>query len=1360
MANTPEENQELQTLATEFGEPLPVDTNVVDPNAPPQEEFTKGSVAKGLNAGILRAPAQALGGAIDLASDLGGGAGNIIGGAVTGTDSDFVNKKLIPHLHRQFNTKGKPLNTLSTFGSALKNFGDKDGDGNTDFNDVLSGKDGIIGRAGNDTVNQLTTEVGSVLVAFGGLRSLATNSGKVPGLLQAGKGAIAADIAIGSLAGQVLDPDNERLSNVLLNFGVKDPFGFIEGLANLKDEDESRTEARLSMLVEDSVVGGAVEGLFRLGRFGIQSFRGNQQAASDIVDEVVGDLPNPAAQEGANVVDEAAEEVVEDALGTAVDEVADTSVVDTLNGVRERAGVDIPEFAGELPLNSGRIVVPDEAAGPLNDVARADGSNRDVFIPESQARGNTPITDTATIRDDFVQSLAKGDPYSPSQATFSMDDTSGVYAALESVAQNLTPLKPKLPPKTGDAPVPVREDADVFNDAVSRLESMGLDQNTGLEFVREIAGQTANLDEAVRAAQIFTNRVYKDLDDIALDSIDDLSEDALQDVFQRVHNAYLVGEQYTRIGTGLGRGLRARQALKRDDYIETISNPQRSLKMDQDLALGSGDIPGLPYSRGTLKTWLQDFHATQGQPRVRNAMLKDAATVPGAGQFFGNSLANLFSTNILSGLYTFSTNIIAPVVIAPTRTAAKMLGGTSRAAILQASGNPQAAKEAVERSLGAARAHAIAAGQAAQMVGELSARLVSGGKLRLAPEGSLASRNADGVTQAFQRGNSVLRSGNFLDVMSETKVAWKGNDAFTNFQKTGYALGNGINVFPRVFRRFAAGVDEVANRISYTGEMSYHLMTEAQRHGFSGQAARDFVDRRLPGALNEANQASSQSTLREAQRTTLTYTPGTPGGASEKFISNVNALRKNVPLVRTIMPVFNVPMNGVGELLRSIPFAHKFLDELASDVAGHRGAALQEEAYGRYMVASGIMFMGYQMSLSGKLTGEGPSKPRARRRWMEAGNQPNSIKVGDEWVDYTRFDQIGGLLGLIAGFNDKTVAGVKADNEKNYFTGGAAILASYFRDRSALQGITRIMNAETDGQNSKAIEMTLASVASSIAVPTLLASSNNIDDPVLRKRNSIGESIQARIPLRLANLIPGVDTVEDLDPMLNSLGEVQYKRRNDPHENIFPFLHSKDISSSDPLMETLEDMYQISGGTTGILTDGDLGGNGGIKPRFIKIEDAEDLEEDDERGWNITTEITFRRGNLRIDGKNLRESLEELVLDEEFQDDDKFAWQGGNNTFTLGVNSKGEQRRSRNKLISAVFQRYTAAAKADLFANSETYRRATAVIALRRGGGVALNEIKTSDIIKTPSILEGINIGSSNAHDLFLELSAKPEPKE
>jgi len=133
----------------------------------------------------------------------------------------------------------------------------------------------------------------------------------------------------------------------------------------------------------------------------------------------------------------------------------------------------------------------------------------------------------------------------------------------------------------------------------------------------------------------------------------------------------------------------------------------------------------------------------------------------------------------------------------------------------------------------------------------------------------------------------------------------------------------------------------------------------------------------------------------------------------------------------------------------------------------------------------------------------------------------------------------------------------------------------------------------------------------------------------------------------------------------------------------------------------------------------------------------------EERAWDIVSEYVFLRGQIKVGGKTLKEELGDLFASEDYQDDTKFAYQSGSKKRTL------DGRLSRNAIVQKTFTRYNKAARAELARRSEKAARALTIKTLQRSLGTALREVKSTDVINDPSILDGLVIEGLNVRETF-----------
>lgn len=260
--------------------------DVAPPVSPDPASQDQGSVMDkvgagiaGATVGVVRAPAQAVGGLLDFGNDV----GRFIGSSIV----PFVQRH--PTLAQGFVNATNAWNN-SSVGQAYNNvFGAQDG--HTRFADQLSARDSL-GQVGSPGWNQGAAEMGSIAVGYGAVAKVARASRLAaafadstealsPAVQTATK--LAAHAAgLGATAGVILDPEQERLSNVLQNAGVHTEF--TDWLAAHGDPNQPADvlEDRFRTAVENAGLGAATDGVFQTGKYWYKALIGDTRAANAI----------------------------------------------------------------------------------------------------------------------------------------------------------------------------------------------------------------------------------------------------------------------------------------------------------------------------------------------------------------------------------------------------------------------------------------------------------------------------------------------------------------------------------------------------------------------------------------------------------------------------------------------------------------------------------------------------------------------------------------------------------------------------------------------------------------------------------------------------------------------------------------------------------------------------------------------------------------------------------------------------------------------------------------------------------------------------------------------------------------------
>jgi hypothetical protein len=273
-------------------------------------------------------------------------------------------------------------------------------------------------------------------------------------------------------------------------------------------------------------------------------------------------------------------------------------------------------------------------------------------------------------------------------------------------------------------------------------------------------------------------------------------------------------------------------------------------------------------------------------------------------------------------------------------------------------------------------------------------------------------------------------------------------------------------------------------------------------------------------------------------------------GEAGKLLTAVNNLRKAHPLIGSlIMPFVKVPTLIVNEGLAWTPIAgvlHRkaSFDELGNfkgtDFAFNLKERRADLLAKQIMGSAAATYIG-SLYEDNRITG---SKP-------EGGAPRYSVKLGDTWYSYSRFEPIATALGLSVDFhqaikewkqdpkrNESTM-----DNIQKYGTMAVSSFAANVADKSFMQGLANFMEAVTAPD--KNLAKFLSSYANAI-VPSGVAEVAQLVDPVEREFVSFMDRIQARTPIWSKQLPEKYDLIGQTQErgLLETVTGVQTKTTN------------------------------------------------------------------------------------------------------------------------------------------------------------------------------------------------------------------------
>ena len=424
-----------------------------------------------------------------------------------------------------------------------------------------------------------------------------------------------------------------------------------------------------------------------------------------------------------------------------------------------------------------------------------------------------------------------------------------------------------------------------------------------------------------------------------------------------------------------------------------------------------------------------------------------------------------------------------------------------------------------------------------------------------------------GMVEGFKDGMSLawntLKTGEPTDQISKMEVASHKAITADNLGIKNDSLARGVDLvgdwLVRLPGRMLMTSDELFKAMGYRAELRARAYRSAVDNGLTGDEAAEHITKILndtpadlkADAMDYARYATFQNEL---------------GGAGKSFQSAVN----QTPAAKLVMPFIRTPVNIVKFVGERTPLGvfSKSIREAIS-----KGGAEADLALAR--IGLGTMAMGSVAALvqEGVITGNGPMNPMVRKQWMENGNQPYSLRVGDKSYSFNRLDPLGMLMGLTADAVEIMQYASESEDSTVPQAAQAVALATVknLTSKTYLSGISELFKtlgyAQTnpDKANKAAASYMARTVGSFMPYTSLVAQVERTIDPTLREANGIIEYIKSRTPGLSADLPPRVNLFGEPITLEGGLGWdfvspiYTSTRKDDP---VYNMLHDNNVGIS------------------------------------------------------------------------------------------------------------------------------------------------------------------------------------------------------
>lgn len=330
-------------------------------------------------------------------------------------------------------------------------------------------------------------------------------------------------------------------------------------------------------------------------------------------------------------------------------------------------------------------------------------------------------------------------------------------------------------------------------------------------------------------------------------------------------------------------------------------------------------------------------------------------------------------------------------------------------------------------------------------------------------------------------------------------------------------IGRWINMAGEIVRtpgRSLLAGDELMKAVTGRAGLKAAALRQATREGL-GANPRKMAERIVELADNP-----TEALRAEAQEFSRLMTWTTPLGKSG---AGLNMWVNETPGLRYIMPFRRTPVNLMKFALKRTPLG--LASRQMRDAIFHGKGVERDSALAQLALGTMFSLLVGQLAASGYVTGSGPVDSDTRRMMRETGWQPNSVRVGDQYLSYSRSDPLGIMVGIAAdtaeilGQLDEMTAGDLA-------TAVVVAISKNVVNKTYLEGLSRLVETlqDPDRYGEYNIRRTLAGF---IPATSLVRQVERITDPVMRDARGILDEVRASVP----------GFSKDLPPRTNIWGE-------------------------------------------------------------------------------------------------------------------------------------------------------------------------------------------------------------------------------
>jgi hypothetical protein len=281
----------------------------------------------------------------------------------------------------------------------------------------------------------------------------------------------------------------------------------------------------------------------------------------------------------------------------------------------------------------------------------------------------------------------------------------------------------------------------------------------------------------------------------------------------------------------------------------------------------------------------------------------------------------------------------------------------------------------------------------------------------------------------------MFRTGQISDF--ETKWAVEMGNTLGAFDRSRDAAVRGIGKVITTPTRALRAMDVYANAVAYDSQMAALATRRSLQKGLKGVERSNFKK----AFIKNPPEWAHKEAMEYAKYTTFTDEPG-------KISQAVMNLRDAIPGARMVIPF----VRTVGNLMK------RGLEMTPGLGLGLAKGQHPAELLAKQFEGSIISALMLRKAHNGEITAGGPTSEAERNAFYRQKKKAWSIKVGDTWVQYRRFEPFNTVLASAASAYEGIVRAKDEEDATRVFTNLVNDVKNNLIDASYLQGVSQVLD--------------------------------------------------------------------------------------------------------------------------------------------------------------------------------------------------------------------------------------------------------------------------------------------------------------